>query len=273
MRRMFVVSIAAAVLLVATLPRVHARAGGQTARSSQTQAAVAGAATSRAWYSVTIVTVKPEMVTAWIDFQKTETIPMQKRGGVRSRDTWQSGAPFGEGFTYGIVTTIDKFADYDQPPLAQRVLGPDVGRAFAERNRKLVAGSRTFAVQDRSELSVMPAANAKIIGAILTDVTVVNGHAEQYEAYLKNDLLPVLKKGNVVGYAVSRTIFGGDANEYHTVQYFDSYAEIDKGPLTRRVLGDAVDALNAKLTPHVARLNRTLIRYVPDLSFRARPAS
>jgi hypothetical protein len=84
----------------------------------------------------------------------------------------------------------------------------------------------------------------------------------------------VLKKGNVVGYTVSRTVFGGDANEYHTVQYIDSFAEIDKGPLTRRVLGDAgVQALNAKLVPHVASTKRTILRYVPELSMRPRPAS
>ena len=47
---------------------------------------------------------------------------------------------------------------------------------------------------------------AKIKGAILTDLTVVSGHAEQYEAYIKNDLLPTLKKGDVAGYLAAHLL-------------------------------------------------------------------
>jgi hypothetical protein len=94
--------------------------------------------------------------------------------------------------------------------------------------------------------------------------------AKAYEAYIKNDLLPVLKRGNVVGYSVSRTVFGGNANEYHTIQYLGSFAEIDQGAVTTRVLGHAgAQALAAKAAPHVAGINRTILRHVPDLSFRS----
>ncbi len=236
---------------------------GQTPPSSQ-----AAATPQRNWYSVTIVTLKPEMVFEWTEFQKSQTMPMQQKGGVKSRDVWQSGAPFGDGFTYGIVTPITNFANYDQPPLVTRTLGPEGSRAYADKLRRMVSSQRTFAVQDRAELSIPPAANAKIVGAILSDVTIVNGHAAQYEAFIKDDLLPVLKRGNVPGFSVSRTVFGGNANEYHTIQYFESFAEIDKGAITTRVLGQAgAQALAAKGALHVASLNRTIMRHVPDLSF------
>lgn len=91
-----------------------------------------------------IVTVKPESVNEFIEFQKTQTIPMLQKGGVKSRDVWQSGAPFGEGGTYAFVTQIDKFADYDLEPRALRVLGPDAGRAYQEKNRRMLTSSRTF---------------------------------------------------------------------------------------------------------------------------------
>jgi hypothetical protein len=263
MRRVIVAFLAAAAVVcaVSSAPRA--------------QSASSQAAPQRNWYSVTIVTVKPDMMTEWVEFQKTQTIPMQQKGGVKTRDVWQSGAPFGDGFTYGIVTPIDKFATYDQPPLVVRVLGQDGARAYGEKLRRMISSQRTFAVTDRAELSLMPKADAKVVGAILTDVTVVSGHAEQFEAYIKNDYLPVLKKGNVLGYTVSRTTFGGDANEYHTAQYFDSFAEIDKGPVIARVLGGAAQAaaLTAKASPHVASMQRTILRYSQDLSFRAKPSS
>ena len=266
-------AIAAALCALMVTPQVLAQGAraGQPARAAQPAAATAA---PRTWYSVNIVTIKRGSGPEWVDFQKTQTIPMQQKGGVKVRETWQSGAPFGQGSTYAIVTQIDKFADYDQPPLPQRTLSGDALRVYQEKQNRLVESNRAFAIQDRTELSIAPAASAQIRGAILMDVTVVGGHADQYEAYIKNDLLPVLKKGNVLGYLVSRTVFGGNANEYHTLQMFDSYADLDKGPVPVRVLGAAgAAALTAKVTPHVASVTRSLMRYVPDLSFRARPTS
>jgi hypothetical protein len=243
---------------------------GQSARAAQ----ASSAATPRTWYSVNIVTLKRGAAAEWVELQKTQTIPMQQKGGVKVRDTWQSGAPFGEGSTYAIVTQIDKFADYDQPPLAQRMMDGDAFRAFTEKNNRLVERNHVFAIQDRAELSIAPAPTAQIKAAVLTDATVISGHADQFEAYIKNDLLPVLKKGNALGYLVSRTIFGGNGNEYHSLQLLDSFAALDKGPIPVQVLGSAAaQALTAKATPHVASINRQLMRYVPELSFRGRPSS
>jgi hypothetical protein len=213
-------------------------------------------------------------VNEFLEFQKTQTIPMLQRGGVKSRDVWQGGAPFGDGGTFTLVTPIDKFADYDLEPRALRVLGADAGRAYQEKNRRMLVSNRMLAIQDRAELSVLPSAGFKPKAGILTLTTVVAGHADAYEAYLKNDLLPVLKRGTVAGYLVSHTTFGGDANEYASMQLLDSYGEIDKGPLARRVLGlQPWQELMAKTAPHIAAQRRELLRYVPDLSFRVAATS
>jgi hypothetical protein len=273
MKGLLRVSMAVAILIVAVGLQLAAQGGaraGQRAASAQPAAQT----TSRAWYSVNVITVKRETANEWRDFQRTQTIPMQQRGGVKQRDTWQGGAPFGDGATFAIVTPIEKFEDYDKPPLVDRMLSGDALRSYQQKNAQLVVSNHMFAIQDRAELSIPPASTAKVRGMILTDVTVVAGHTDQYEAYIKNDLLPVLKKGNVLGYGVSRTVFGGNANDYHTVQYFDSYGDIDKGPLTARVLGQAAaQALAAKATPHIASLSRTIYRYVPELSYARRPNS
>ena len=197
-----------------------------------------------------------------------------RQGGIKSRDTWQSGAPFGEGNMFGIVTPIDKFATDDMPPLALRVLGDGPGRAYGDKLAAMTVARRTFAVQDRGELSMPPAPNAKFVAAILADVTIVSGHAAQYEAYLKDDLLPLLKKDNTVGFVVSRTVFGGNANEYHEVTYLASFADIDKGPAQVRLLNAAErTAMAAKITPHVAHVERTILRHMPDLSYAPKPGS
>jgi hypothetical protein len=270
MKRILWVSLAAAIIVLAVFVFPRASAQG-TVRPSQAPAspAAATAVPQRHWYSVNIVTVRPESLNEFVEFQKTQTIPMLQRGGIKGRDVWQSGVPFGDGGTFTMVMPIDKFADYDLEPRALRVLGAEKGRAYQDKNRRMLASSRLLAIQDRDELSVIPSPSFKPKAGILTLTTVVPGHAEAYEAYLKNELLPVLKRGNVHGYLVSHTTFGGDANEYASMQLIDSYAEIDKGPTTRQVLGQpAAQALLAKGTPHIAAQRRELQRYVPDLSFR-----
>ena len=265
MRRVVLAAIVSAAVVSAV--GIVLAQGGRATQS-------APAAPQRNWYSVTVTTVKPDRVADWIQTQKSETIPMQQKGGVKTRDTWQSGAPFGEGNTFAIVTPIEKFATYDMPNLARRVLGDAPAQAYQTKLAAMTLSRRTLAIQDRAELSIVPAANAKIVAGILTETTIVSGHAEQYEAYLKNDLLPLLKKDNVVGYLVSRTTFGGNANEYHSMMLLSSFADIDRGPAQTRLLTPAdARAMAAKVTPHVEHVERNIYRYVPDLSFRPKPSS
>lgn len=264
MRKSVSACVAAAVVSGAAV--LWAQGGGRSAQP-------AAAAPQRNWYSVTVTTVKPDHAAEWIAIQKAETIPMQQKGGVKSRATWQSGAPFGDGNTFAIVTPIDKFATYDMPPLATRILG-DAARAYNAKLAAITVARRTFAIQDRAELSMPPAPNAKFVAAILADVTIVSGHQQPYESYIKDDLLPLLKKDNAVGFSLSRTVFGGNANEYHEVTYLGSFADIDRGPAQARLLNAAERAaLAAKVTPHIEHVERTILRYVPDLSYAPKPVS
>ena len=73
---------------------------------------------------------------------------------------------------------------------------------------------------------------------------------------------------------MSRTVFGGNANEYHEVTYLASFADIDKGPAQARLLNPAErTAMAAKITPHIEHVERTILRYVPGLSYAAKPVS
>jgi hypothetical protein len=264
MRRVVLLALAAVVCGMTAL----VAQAGRTAQPGQ------AGATPRNWYSVTLATVKPDRVADWIAMQKADTIPMQQKGGVKLRETWQSGAPFGEGNTFAIVTPIDTFATYDMPNLARRVLGDAGAQAYASKLAAMTVSRRTFAVQDRAELSIASATNAKFVAAILTDTTIVSGHAEQYESYIKNDLLPLYKKDNVAGFRVSRTVFGGNANEYHSMLLLSSFADIDRGPAQLRLLKPPeASAMAAKVQPHVEHVERTILRYMPDLSYPSKPTS
>lgn len=78
-----------------------------------------------------------------------------------------------------------------------------------------------------------------------------------------------MKKSGVKNYLVSRTVFGGDPNEYVTFTPMESFAEIEKGsPMARGMGGQA--AFNRwllKVQGIVASQDRSVARYIPELSF------
>ena len=103
--------------------------------------------------------------------------------------------------------------------------------------------------------------------AVLTSFHVSPNRNAEFENYVKNDFLPVMKQGQV-SYLVSQTIFGGDANEYITLTLRESFTDLDKGPVLVQVLGqEGANKLLQKLPVGVVTHgDRSLIRFVPDLS-------
>ena len=104
--------------------------------------------------------------------------------------------------------------------------------------------------------------------AVLSTASVAPGRMADYANFIKNEILPIQKKGESP-YLVTQTIFGGDANEVVTLSLVKTFADLDKGPATVRVLGpEAAAKLMQKTAGLVMRGERFVMRYVPDLSFK-----
>ncbi len=160
--------------------------------------------TTPRWLSVTIVKVKPELQNEYVDFVKNETMPALQKGGMKQREAWQTGV-FGEGFQFAYVTPIEKFAQYDEDSPIVKAFGEDGARAYNTKVRRFIESSRTFAVQTMPELSYIPDPMKVPKLAILTTTSVLPGRATDFEAAIKGDVLPAMKKAQVPGYLVSRT--------------------------------------------------------------------
>ena len=229
-------------------------------------------APKREMLQVTVAKIKPELVDQWLEFQKNETIPMLRKSGLKSRDAWTT-ATFGEGFTYAFVTPIENFAQYDGDARPVRALGADGARAYGEKNRRFVESTRTFAIQTRPDLSYDIKMTAQPKLALLTDLQVVPGKTAEYEAFVKSDVVPVMRKARV-GYAVTQTVVGGDINAFGSLIFYDSFADIGKGHPFLRVLGaEGERQLLVKAAAFVSHAERHVIRYVPELSFTSRPTT
>jgi hypothetical protein len=227
------------------------------------------------WMSISIVRVKPDMVTEWQDLQKSVVNPGLKKAGLKERSVFAT-AVFGESFEYVILSPITSLSQYDEPmaPL-RKALGEEAYGDYLTKVRRCIASSHTFGAMTRPDLSYfgkMAAMTGPPKLVVVNSISVLPGRAAAFESFIKSDILPVMKKADVLGYFVSQTMFGGDVNEYTTVIFENSFADIGKGTPLLRVLGqDGAARLAAKTAGLFSRHERSIARYIPELSFAPAP--
>ena len=222
---------------------------------------------SREFLSVTVVSVKPEMMVEFQNFMKNTTNPALKKGGIKWREVWQNTTAGGDAFEYVMVSPVGKFAEFDGPSALEKGLGAQGLPAWQTKASSLVNSVRRFIIRTRPDLSFEAQRTGPPKLAVVTFVHVAPNRNTEFENYLKNDYAPVMKQAGVT-YLVSQTLFGGDANEYITLTLRDSFTDLDKGPVLVQALGEEgaqklVQKLPAGVVVHV---ERSLTRFVPELS-------
>ena len=211
------------------------------------------------------ISLKPDTAPEWAELMKTEGIPAQKKAGLPWRDSWANG-PGGDPYLRAVVTPINSLAQFDQPNPMAKALGEGFA-AYQAKVRRLVASSHSTIVTTRPDLSFGTRPAVHKLG-LLTVVTAVSGKGADLEAFLKSDVIPALKKGGVSYYSVVQVLFGDDANKYMTLTAVNDFAELAKGSPIERALGpEGMAKLTQKAGPLVSRLERRIIRYLPDLSY------
>jgi hypothetical protein len=233
---------------------------------AQTPTPAAPAMPPSQWLVITQVIVKPEMMVEFQNYMKNTTNPALKKGGLKWREVWQNTNYAGDAFEFVLVAPFDKFAEFDGPSPLEKALGSQGFADWTAKAGTFVKSVRRYIVRTRPDLSVMSKQSAPKL-AVITSVSVANGRSQEFESYIKNDLAPVYTKAGY-NYLVSQSVFGGDANEYVTLVMRDSFADLDKGPVTTQVLGqEGAAKLLAKLPAGaVTRVERTIMRLVPELS-------
>ena len=217
--------------------------------------------------SLTVLTLKPGTVQAYVEFQKNEVIPVMQKAGQAWRESWRT-ATFGDPFEIAHVTPISTFAQYDSPSAFRKTIGEAGYAAYLAKASTMVASQRTYAIRTRPDLSYMadPAAQPKL--AILTRVDVRADKLAEFEAFLKGDWLTALKKGGGKHYLVNQVVYGGSTTEYMTLVGIDSFADLDKGHPVTKALGEAgLVKLMTTSGLYTKQIDRTIIRLDPDLSF------
>ena len=219
---------------------------------------------------ITIYKIKPDMVPEWEALVKS-ALPALKKAGVPVVSFWHT-AMFGVDEWVAAVP-IGKFAQFDGPSPFVRGLG-EAGamqlhamavKCFAER-------PRSYAMRARMDLSIEGPMNEPPAIAVLTTAHVAYGKGPEFEAFLKNDVVPALKKAGITQYWVHQTVLGGDVNEWNSLTLYKNFADLDGPPPLVKALGqEGADRLAAKGAGIVLSLERKVLRYRADLSYHEAP--
>jgi hypothetical protein len=101
-----------------------------------------------------ILNVRPGMMKAYIDYQKSDVIPTLQKGGVKWRDSWRT-AVFGDPYQIAHVTDVTSLDQYDSPSAIQKVLGDVAYVAYQEKIGSMITGVKYYLIRTRPELSYM----------------------------------------------------------------------------------------------------------------------
>lgn len=215
-----------------------------------------------------IVEIRPEMVPDYVALQKSDTIPALQKAGIPWRNAWRTGA-FGSAYTVAYITPIKSFAALDEPNPVMKAMGEEAFRTYLGKMTKLITSQRTYALRDRPDLGLKTEGSPMAKLGVLAAVEVAPGRALEWEAILKNEWTPALKKAGVPNYGVSQVIFGGSAGGYYTFTPLENYAQLDKGhPITQSIGEAGMNKILAKMSASTRSVERFIIRYDDELSFR-----
>jgi hypothetical protein len=213
---------------------------------------------------VVMVHVKADMLNEWMDLQKNEFIPAQKKAGVATRTTYQT--VFGNTNEFLTVTPFNKFAEFDGQSQLEHALGAVGAARLAAKLQKCLESRQVFISNALPELSSAPAGQLPALG-VFTRVRVATGRMEDFQAFLKGEILPLYKKADV-GLTVSRRGLGADSSDVVQISWLNKMADIDVGSPITRALGPAGAAkLLAKTAGMATQVEQVVRRRVAELSY------
>jgi hypothetical protein len=243
----------------------------QSQRQGDVQVAVApGDAQQRAqqttWNEVRVVRVKGDRIGEFEGLLK-ELASVMSEQDAPGFNVWQ--VAFGEQNTYHIVSQLESLgalADMaENPPME-----PQQWANWVNRIESTMDSHELAIAQIHPDLSIMPQPQA---GAeppellILMSQTLLPGKRQEYETWLRDEMLPALKESDIMGVVSNETAFGSEDRTWVFAVPVESWAALDEPmPLYRSMGPQAAEELMARGDSMVDRSETIVLRTRTDLS-------
>ena len=221
------------------------------------------------WSIITSTQIKPEFRQEYEAVQK-ELSAAYKKAGAPSRLVVQT--MLGDYAEYISIVPITKLADLDGPSPSIKALGEAGSQKLLKRIGGYVVAVHRNTSLAMPEISINTPMENPGEYAQVTVLRLFPGKAQDFVALIKDDYLPAMKKADIANVWVSRPIFGGELNERVIVRPLHKMAELDGGPLLRRVLGEeGARRFAEKQATIVQSSSYSIVRVRPDLSVMPAP--
>ncbi len=216
---------------------------------------------------VQVIRLKPDMVNEWMEIQRNEVIPAQKKAGITSRTTL--GTQVGTAFEYAIITPFPKWEAFDSDAPLVKALGRDGAAQVNAKLRKCILTQSSY-MTNRVDSLTIPAPDALVWRIAVRRA--LPGKMNDYIAYYRAEVLPGLRKAKASGQIAGSTIairgVGAPSGEFTTVTYYANFAGIDGGdPLVQALGQEAAAKINAKSGEFSTASQVVVRRRIADLSF------
>jgi hypothetical protein len=218
---------------------------------------------------VTIIQLKPDMMTTWEDLQKNEMIPAQKKAGLPWRHTMANGAS-GQGFTRVTIVPLANYAQLDMPGFIQRAVSAEANANYNAKLRTTIQSQRAEIYTLQTNASIISTATTMPQFQVVQTTRVLAGKGDEFLASLTQDYLPNYKKAGVKDYWVFTLNQGGPGGQRVLVRPIDKYAELDKPGLLAQagLTEEQQDKIGARRNAVLATgVETEVFRFIPELSY------
>lgn len=216
------------------------------------------------WMRVDVLQVQPRELDDFIEMQLEEVNPALQRAGVPWRSAWRT-AEFGNTYERLFVTPVESLAELDFGGPLARVLEPDRLARIRDRVRRTLSARQSYAVRYRSDLSVESDDVSGLSLAWITTLQVAPGRLADWEAFLRENLTRF--RGADVVFGVYERVFGPGPAVWQIVENHSSFAELDRPTILQRTFGERADEVAGRLAGVLLSIERSVLRYDPELSF------
>lgn len=212
-------------------------------------------------------TVKPGMMNEYLEWAKKEALPLFIKGGVKEAYFFTS--VFGDRAVTTFTEVHDSFAAIKARNEAfAKNNTPEALAALTAGGNRYIEHTRTFIVEMMPELSWRNPNLKSLAPYFVVQVQhIAPLRARDYEAYIKNDWLPLVKKAETNGRVVSRVRSGGDPNQYTTFTPLNDLTDLDQpSKITQMIGAENVAKLQQKLVGIVMSTETRILRLHADIS-------
>lgn len=213
------------------------------------------------WIEMTVVGVDPGRVNEFLAAQRELSV-LDREAGAAWRSIGRT-AVFGDTYRFVVMAPFADFARLDRPA------ADDPARAAViDRIRRVIRSRTTYALRTTPGLDNPLPEDVEPALTIVQVVAVATGRERDYLQVMVEDVLPHFDAAEM-HHTSGAITFGGESGYVHFFHVPD-FAALDRGsPLARALGSERAQEVLGKLSGVVRRNEQWIVRYLPDVSFRA----